>query len=178
MPDAEDRPEEPQDETLLFAQRAWDDASREYREQQGRRDRALNQLSTVRTVSWAMATVLGGAVVLAGDPLSAAFEVLGVQISLAITMIALAAAIAISVVPNFWPRWADPPGFDDWARTEATLTYAAALWRMAELAAVANRRNAVGVIWLEYLVRSASVLSAISAVGLLSAAALSISEVL
>ena len=178
MPEAEDRPEEPHDETLLFAQRAWNDASREHREQQGRRDRALNQLSTIRTVSWAMATVLGGAVVLAGDPLSAAFEVLGVQISLAITMIALTATIAISVVPNFWPRWADPPGFEDWARAETMLTYIAALWRMAELAAVANRRNAGGVMRLEYLVRSASVLSAISAVGLLSAATLAISAVL
>lgn len=167
-----DDPHELPDEDLLFAQRAWDDASREYREQQDRRDRALNQLSTTRTVSWAMATVLGGAVVLAGGPLNDALSVQGVQISLAVTAILLAATIVLSAVPSFWPVWATAPGYEELARVGANLTYIAALWKTAELIAVASRRNSVAVVRLQHLVNTASAGSALSALGLVSAAIL------
>lgn len=167
-----DDPHELPDEDLLFAQRAWDDASREYREQQDRRDRALNQLSTTRTVSWAMATVLGGAVVLAGDPLSTASSAAGVQICLGITAMLLATTIVLSVIPNFWPGWAEAPGHEDLVGMEVKLTYIAALWKMAELAATASQRNSKANSRLEQLVNTASAGSALSALGLVSAAIL------
>ena len=167
-----DDPRELPDEDLRFAQRAWDDASREYREQQDRRDRALNQLSTTRTVSWAMATVLGGAVVLGGDPLNDALSVQGVQISLAITAILLAATIVLAVIPNFWPVWAVAPGYEELTRVGANLTYIAALWKMAELVAVASQRNSAAIMRLQHLVNAATAGSALSALGLVSAAIL------
>ena len=170
-PELDDSGELP-DEYLRFAQRAWEDALREYREQQGHRDRALNQLSTTRTVSWAMATVLGGAVVLAGDPLSDALSVQGVQISLAITAILLATTIVLAVIPSFWPVWAVAPGYEEMARVGVDLTYVAALWKMAELVAMASRRNSAAVVRLQHLVNAASAGSALSALGLVSAAIL------
>lgn len=173
-----DDPRELPDEELRFAQRAWDDASREYREQQDRRDRALNQLSTTRTVSWAMATVLGGAVVIAGDPLGAALAVQGVQISLAATASMLAASILLSAIPSFWPRWVLPPGFGEFVQAEATMAYVPALWRMAEMASWATRRNAASVRRLDAVVSTASALSAVSALGLLLAAALALPALL
>ena len=174
MSDAESTPDDLGDETLQFAQRAWDDAEREHRDHQNRRDRALNQLSTTRTVSWAMATVLGGAVVLAGDPLNDALSTLSVQISLAFTVAGLAAAILLSVLPNYWPHWQRLPGFERWSRLEAELSYAAALWSMAEAADSVNQDNVNALRRLENIVRVSSVLSALSALGLVSAAILAV----
>ena len=174
MPDAGETLDDLGDETLQFAQRAWDDAEREHRDHQNRRDRALNQLSTTRTVSWAMATVLGGAVVLAGDQADGALADLGVQISLATTVACLAAAILLSVIPDFWPQWADLPGAEVAIGFDPDLSYSRLLWWMSELASLSNQRNAVAMARVEKLVGVASVLSAISALGLLSAAILAV----
>ena len=165
---AEDR-EDVHEATLRVAQRSWDEASREHDDQRNRRDRALNQLSTTRTVSWAMATVLGGAVVLAASPLDGVLSSAGVQISLAITVAGLAAAIVVSVIADFWPPWTEPPGAGLRSRLELELGCAAALWNMAEAAASANERNAYALARLEHLVRAASLASALSALALLSA---------
>ena len=174
MPDDGATPDDLGDETLQFAQRAWDDAEREHRDHQNRRDRALNQLSTTRTVSWAMATVLGGAVVLAGDPLNDVLSPLSVQISLAFTVAGLAATILLSVIPDFWPQWADLPGAEVTIGFDPELSYSRLLWWMSELASLSNQSNAVALTRMEKIVGVASVLSAVSALGLLSAAILAV----
>lgn len=171
-------PDDLQDETLQFAQRAWDDAEREHHDQQSRRDRALNQLSTTRTVSWAMATVIGGAVIIGGDPVEGALANLGVQISMAATVACLSAVIVLSVLPNYWPHWQRLPGFERWSQLEAALGYAPALWSMAETANTVNRGNLAALWRLENVVKIASVLSALSALGLLTGAVLATRSVL
>lgn len=125
-----------------------------------------------------MATVLGGAVVLAVDPLRGPLSLLGVQVSLAVTIFGLAGAISLSVLPGYWPHWKRLPGFERWSRLEAELGYVAALWSMAEAADSVNQDNLIALRRLENIARIASVLSAVSALGLLAGAVLAALSVL
>lgn len=162
-------------ELLQIAQLALDEPRRAYERQQRDRDRLLGQLSTTRTVASAMATLFAGAIAIGGDPLGGAFARTDVRAVLAATAVLLTLTLVASVVPYFRPRWWDLPSRNETFDGESPQRYLDLIRRLGDLIDGVIAENERALRRLAMIVNAATVLAALSAVGLVAAAALAVS---
>ena len=165
---------EPDPDDLNVARLAYEMPRDEYHQIEQYRDRALAQLTTTRVIAGAMATLFGGAIFIAGEPLGSVLQRPEVSASVGATIALLALTLIASVGPYLLLHWQDGPSRANFLAAEADTAYPDLLWEIGDQFATASERNRRTLAKLELAVNLATILALLSSLALLLAAVLAV----